>query len=466
MLFFIIFFPVETKGGPHIFKCDQLFRIIMVMYNPSKISTYPSHPVDRGLRYHFLGGGNEVGNVGCILEDHSQTRLLFDYGLSPTKPPKYPSAAPNVLDALITHAHIDHIGMVPWLNNSYNTRLHSTEFTSKISKLMWNDCYKISKIERYPLPWDKKDAEESEYMWNVHNYDETNEIGEWSWCFRRAGHIPGSAMIDIQTEDKKILVTGDFDTRNSRLVEGAKPQKTDILFMEGTYGGKNHPVRVDEENRFLRDIERTVGRGGTVLVPSFAMGRSQEILMILDNSDLDLEVHYDGMGKTITKTMLEHENELLDPQKLKNIFGRVRKVSSKSDRKKALKADVIVTTSGMLDGGPAIWYLNRLRQDRRNSVYLTGYQAEGTGGRMLLEKSSLPIYGNITQVDLETKRYDFSTHAGHNELVEFVKKTGAEDVILYHSDNKNAKPKLKHSLQDIGLNVHDSMNRISYNIEY
>ena len=94
-------------------------------------------------------------------------------------------------------------------------------------------------------------------------------------------------MIDIQTPERKILISGDFDTRSSRLVEGAKPQKADILFMEGTYGGKNHPNREEEEQRFLRNVERVVERGGNELIPSFAMGRSQYILMIVNNSYLN-----------------------------------------------------------------------------------------------------------------------------------------------------------------------------------
>ena len=437
----------------------------MVMYNPTRTTSYPSDPIDKGFRYHFLGGGEEVGNVGCIIEDYTKSKLLFDYGLAPTKPPKYPAAAPKISDSIITHAHIDHLGMVPWLNSSHYTKLHSTAFTSSISKLMWNDCYKVSKIEGYPLAWDKRDAEESESAWNVHEYNTINELNEWTWCLRKAGHIPGAAMIDIQTPEKKILISGDFDTRNSRLVEGAKPQKTDILFMEGTYGGRNHPNRKEEEMRFLREVEKVVERRGTVLVPSFAMGRSQDILMILQDSDLDLEIHYDGMGKTITKTMLEHKNELLNPSALEHAFGRVRKVSSKSDRKKALEADVIVSTSGMLDGGPAGWYLNRLRMDNRNAVFLTGYQAEGTGGRMLLEKGRLPIFGKITPIDLDVKRFDFSTHAGHDELVNFAKECKAEDVILYHTDHKTSRPPLTKSLLELGINVHTPMNRETYIIE-
>lgn len=437
----------------------------MVMYNPSRITTYPEDPISKGFRYHFLGGGEEVGNVGCIIEDNTQSKLLFDYGLAPTKPPKYPAAAPKISDSIITHAHIDHLGMVPWLNSSHSTKLHGTSFTAAISKLMWNDCYKVSRIEGYPLAWDKKDAQESQYAWNIHEYNTINELDSWSWCLRKAGHIPGAAMIDIQTPERKILISGDFDTRNSRLVEGAKPQKADILFMEGTYGGKNHPNREEEEKRLLRNVERVVERGGTALIPSFAMGRSQDILMILNDSDINLNIHYDGMGKTITKTMLEHKDELLNPSALEHAFGEAKKVSSKSDRKKALDADVIVTTSGMLEGGPAIWYLNRLRMDQRNSIFLTGYQAKGTGGRMLLDNGRLPIFGNITPINLETKTFDFSTHAGHNELVDFAKETGAEDVILYHTEHKTSRPPLAKSLTELGINVHNPMNRETYIIE-
>ena len=83
----------------------------MVMYNQTRTTSYPSDPIDKGFRYHFLGGGEEVGNVGCIIEDYTKSKLLFDYGLAPTKPPKYPAAAPKISDSIITHAHIDQIDL-------------------------------------------------------------------------------------------------------------------------------------------------------------------------------------------------------------------------------------------------------------------------------------------------------------------------------------------------------------------
>ena len=430
----------------------------MVLYTPGNTSGYPNEKVKSGIRFYFLGGAEEVGNVGCVIEDNTGTRLLIDYGMAPTRPPRYPSESPPVSDAIITHSHIDHIGMAPWLVGAHGTTLHGTALTAKVSEIMWRDTYKVSSIEKYPLSWDKRDLDLALDSWKTHKIGESFKIGEWDCKFHLAGHMPGAVMVEINTPSARILWTGDIDTRNSPNVIGASPISCDILCLEGTYGARTHPNRSDEEQRFVERVKEVVNRGGVALVPAFASGRGQDILRILKRDAPHLNVHFDGMGTRLTKDWLlfpEYNNNF---KELMKTWKWVKRVYGKSDRKKALNADVIVTTSGMLEGGPAVWYLNRLRMDRRNSVFITGYQAEGTGGRMLLEKSRLPICGNITQIDLETKRFDFSTHAGHKELVDFAKKTQAENVVLYHTDNKTARPKLSKSLEDLGINVHSPMN--------
>ena len=145
---------------------------IMVLYTPGRTSSYPDEPVGSGIRIHFLGGGDEVGNVGVILEDETSTRLLIDYGLAPTSPPRYPSEAPPVTDAIFTHTDIDHIGMAPWLVGNHQTRLHATSLTASLSRVMWKDTYKVSSIEGYPLPWDRRDEDEANEAWETHNYNE------------------------------------------------------------------------------------------------------------------------------------------------------------------------------------------------------------------------------------------------------------------------------------------------------
>ncbi len=436
----------------------------MVLYTPGRTSSYPNEPVESGIRIHFLGGGDEVGNVGVIIEDETSTRILIDYGLAPTSPPQYPSEAPPVTDAIFTPTHIDHIGMAPWLVGNHQTKLHATTLTASLSRLMWKDTYKVSSIEGYPLPWDRRDEDEANEAWETHNYNQWTPHQNWKWQLHPAGHVPGAAMIEIETPNHRILHSGDMDTRDGPNVNGAKPVGCDILLLEATYSGKDHPNRAEEEARFVAKVVEVVERGGIAIVPAFASGRGQDILRILHSSGYDLNVHYDGMGKTVSQKWLEHPEHLRDAKAFDDAFRWSRRVRSKSDRKRALEADVIVTTSGMLDGGPALWYLNRLRMDNRCAVLFTGYQAEGSGGRRLIEKGNLPIYGHNVEIACEIDRFQLSNHAGHSELVTFAEACNPKHVILFHGDPET-RPLLATALEEKGMMVHCPKNGESIHIQ-
>ena len=405
----------------------------VVLYKAGSSSPYPRNPPVSGIRLHFLGGAGEVGNVGCVIEDERGTRVLIDYGLAPSKPPKYPSEAPMVKHAVMTHAHIDHIGMAPWLT-TYGTVLHGTDLTASVSEIMWSDTYKVSDIEGYPLGWDKRDMEGALASWETHQFGEWFDVGGWGCRLHPAGHIPGAAMIELQTPDTTILWSGDIDTRDSPNAVGAKPRDCDILCLEGTYGGRNHPDRQEEEERLVTRVLEITSRGGIALIPAFASGRGQDILRILHREAPELEVHYDGMGTRVTREWLNCPEFIRDPKAMESAFRWSKRVSGKSDRKKALSADVIVTTSGMLEGGPVLWYLNRLRHDASNAVLLTGYQAEGTGGRNLLESGRLRVFGNQTKIPLEVDKFDLSNHADHTSLCAFARQSSPSDVVIFHAD--------------------------------
>ncbi len=445
-------------GGPYPNLHPHLrFGPTMVLYTPGRTSSYPDIPVESGIRIHFLGGGDEVGNVGVVIEDEKSTRLLIDYGLAPSSPPRYPSEAPPVTDAIFTHTHIDHIGMAPWLVGNHQTKLHATSLTASLSRVMWKDTYKVSSIEGYPLPWDRRDEDEANEAWEVHNYSQWVEYHNWKWQLHPAGHVPGAAMIEIDTPKYRILHTGDLDTRDGPNSFGAKPVECDILLLESTYSGKEHPNRVEEEARFVAKVVEVVERGGIAIVPAFASGRGQDVLRILHSSGYDLNVHYDGMGKTVSQKWLEHPEHLRDGDAFEDAFRWSKRVRSKSDRKRALEADVIVTTSGMLDGGPALWYLNRLRMDNRCAVLFTGYQAEGSGGRKLIETGSIPIYGHNVEIKCELDRFNLSNHAGHSELVSFAEACNPKHVILFHGDPET-RPILASALEQKGMTVHCPKN--------
>ena len=237
----------------------------------------------------------------------------------------------------------------------------------------------------------------------------------------------------------------------------------DILLLESTYAGKEHPDRVEEEARFIAKVVEVVERGGIAIIPAFASGRGQDILRILYESGFDLNVHYDGMGKAVSQIWLEHPEYLDNATNFEAAFKWSRRVRSKSDRKRALHADDIVTTSGMLDGGPALWYLNRLRMDSKCAVLFTGYQAEGSGGRKLLEKRSLPIYGHNVEIHCEVDQFQLSNHAGHSQLVEFAEKCNPKHVILFHGDPET-RPDLATALEAKGMIVHSPVNGESITI--
>jgi putative mRNA 3-end processing factor len=432
----------------------------MVLYSPGRTSNHPKEPPTNGLRYHFLGGGDEVGNVGCLLEDPFNNKILLDYGLAPTNPPKYPAESPAIKNAVITHSHIDHLGMAPWLCAQYRTKLHGTSLTAAISEMMWHDCYKVSKIEGYPLTWDKRDIDDAIHSWITHDYSSPWEIDDWKLKFEKAGHIPGAAMLHIETDNGKVMFTGDFDTRDSMLTTGAKPKDTDILFIEGTYGGRNHPDKEKEIQRFINRVVQITDAGGTALIPAFANGRTQDVVMLLHQRLPELDIHVDGMGKRIAKLQLSHPEMLRDPQGLESAWRWAKQVSSKSDKKKALNSDCIVTTSGMLEGGPSIWYLNRLRDDPKNAILLTGYQASGSGGRGLLDDSRIKIWNDRVKIDLAVDQFSFSTHAGHDEIIDFTAKCNAEKVVIYHTDPQQARPPLVEELEKNGHEVHMPVNGI------
>ena len=436
----------------------------MVLYTPGRTSSYPNEPIEKGLRIHFLGGGEEVGNVGIVLEDTTGTRLLIDYGLAPSSPPRYPAEAPPVGDAIFTHAHIDHIGMAPWLVGNHQTRLHGTPLTATLSSLMWKDTYKVSKIEGYPLPWDRRDEDEAKEAWITHAFGDWVDQDYWKWRLHSAGHVPGAAMVEIETPTLRILHSGDLDTRTGPNVDGAKPVKCDVLLLEATYAGRDHPERIGEQARFVAKVVEVVERGGMAIIPAFASGRGQDILRILYDSGLDLNVHYDGMGKTVSQKWLQHPEFLRDPTTFEAAFRWSKRVQSRSDRKRALEADVIVTTSGMLDGGPALWYLNRQRLDERSAVLLTGYQAVGSGGRQLQEEGRLQIHGHLTDIACEVERFNLSNHAGHTELVAFAEACDPDHVILFHADPE-MRPLLATALEAKGMTVHCPNNGESIIIE-
>jgi len=392
--------------------------------------------MNNDIKIQFLGGVEEVGRLAMVLET-GDIKLLFEYGMSPGKPPAYPLPAPPVDLILLTHAHLDHSGMIPWLFSQNGQKILTTPLTGEIINLLHKDSIKIAKSEGYASPYSSSDVNEAKKNIIPIEPTQRRKIGhDWEVLFHSAGHIPGSLMFEL-VGAKKILFTGDFNVVDTRIVKGIKPVDCDILFLEGTYAGRDHPKKREEIEKDLLDkIDEIVKRGGIAILPAFAVSRSQELALVLRNSGYN--VWFDGMGKKVSKMFLKHQRYLRSAENLKKALNKINLVHSDQGRKLALKADVIITSSGMMDGGPVLNYMGKLKNDPKSAVLLTGYQVPESNARLLVDNGKLDFYGVKEKIECEVQYYDFSAHAGHSELIEFAKKCNPEKIVLMHSDNREA----------------------------
>lgn len=347
------------------------------------------------MEIEFLGGASEVGRLGMLLR-HKGAALLFDYGMLPEDPPEYPMEAPPVDMTFLTHSHLDHCGMIPWVGSRYDSGIVATRATLDTSDVLLEDSLKVTRLEGYPEPFNADDLRTTRRSYRDAEFGDVIEAATLEIGIHSAGHIPGSSMFEVNGS-KTVVFTGDLQTINTELMWGAHPIKCDVLIIESTYGGKEHPDREVTESEFLSKVRQVVDRGGIAMIPSFAVARTQEILLTLARGDFD--VWLDGMGKTINKVYLNNPEYLRNSRKFRKAMDKTSVVRPPRGRERALEGDAIVCTSGMLDGGPALWYLEELASDPKNAILLTGFQVEGTNGRMLLEQGRVEIGGSTVKVE-------------------------------------------------------------------
>ena len=384
------------------------------------------------MEFQFLGGASEVGRLGMVLKS-GPTSTLFDYGLLPKDPPQYPIPAPPVDGMFVSHAHLDHTGMIPWITRRQDVDVVLTPPTADVADLLLQDSLKIADAEGFDAPFNDHDLRTARRRFRTIDFGDNVDLGDLEVTAHPAGHIPGATMYEVNG-NQTLLFTGDLHTLTTDLVWGARPVKCDTLFVESTYAGRQHPERLKSEYAFLKKVEQVVDRGGLALVPSFAVGRTQDVLLALAKARH--EVWLDGMGKKVNSIYVQHPEYIRSAKQLRQAMHRVRVVDGPRTRELALKGDVIVCTSGMLDGGPVLNYLDAIREDTRSAILLTGYQVEGTNGRRLVDTGSIDLYGVAVDINIEWQKFDFSAHAGHDELVRFIEGCDPRRVVLMHGDQR------------------------------
>ncbi len=404
------------------------------------------------VKLRILGGGREVGRA-AIAVGREGKYMLMDYGVNFNEEdvPQLPGhIKPSEVEAVaITHAHLDHIGAAPFLYTTAQLPILMTSITKELGRLMIQDFLKLS---GYYLPFEQVDLDVMLDNVSDVTYGKQYEYGDFKVQFINAGHIPGSGMIYVDVDGIKVLYTGDVNTVDTRLVKGASLTgvRADVLVIEGTYGNSTHPSRDVVEKEFIDSVKEVVESGGNVLIPSFSLGRSQEIMALLAEKCGGVNVFYDGMVRVITELMVSHPEFIHRYELLTKAVEGFRAVRNSGDRRRIVKGEsnVIVSSAGMLKGGPAQYYIKKLGSSSRNAVFMVSYQAPNTPGRKLLETGRL---GGDDSPPLKARLqwFDFSSHAGVDGLMELASSvTGLRKIVVVHSDEPVGEM-LKGRLSDI-----------------
>lgn len=454
------------------------------------------------MKIEVLGGGSEVG-ASCILCQMGESNILIDAGIRMGGKSDIGTPADSLpdlsrlsdiggLDAiLVTHAHLDHTGALPLVHQAFpKTPIYATAPTVQLMQVLLADALRIMTI---------KAEQEAE----IPLYDPVT-VGQMftrvvpvnfgqgpvqltpgiSAEFFPAGHILGAALVGIRGPEGSLLVSGDFSRSDQRTVAGMTLPKfrPDVLVTESTYGNRLHANRAAEERRLIDTIARTIGRGGSVLIPAFALGRSQEVLLTLQHFQAQdmfpsVPIWVDGLVRSVCEVYANFPEYLMPSLRRRveesgNPFywkkGYIRAVGRASEREKLLKSGpcIIVASSGMLSGGPSQFYAFQMASDPRNAILLTGYQDEESPGKKLLEIAEsgggyFSYEGQSVEIVCEMNKYGLSAHADAAEIAAFVRALEPEAVLLVHGD-EDARAKLAPMLSGLAVHLPDNGETFTY----
>jgi putative mRNA 3-end processing factor len=379
----------------------------------------------------FLGGAGEVGRSAVLVND----ALLLDFGLKTSSPLRYPlNVDPEAV--VVSHAHLDHAGAVPaLLAGDARPPVHWTPPTRALAMVLARDTLKLHG-NTPQCRFTETNVRRLTQVSQTHGYGEPFEAAGHEVTLFDAGHIPGSAHVLVDDGETRLLYTADFHTDDQRLVAGSRARpEADVVITESTYADTTHEDRDRVERRFVESARTTVWEGGTVVVPAFAIGRTQEMLLLCAAHDIDCYV--DGMGVEVTRLLRQYPGFLRDPEAMNRASGSARTVTGRDGQRERI-ADtntVIVTTAGMLSGGPALSYIPEIRQHPTNRILLTGYQVEGTPGRELVETGRLPVDGRVLPVSAQVEQYSFSAHADRRGLRSFLDSYRDSQLLVVHGDD-------------------------------
>jgi len=421
------------------------------------------------IRITALGGFREVGR-SCLLIETPKSKVIVDCGVNVggTNNNAFPylnvrEFDPAEIDAIIiSHPHLDHMGLTPYLYKfGYNGPIYCTTPCRDVFTMLCLDYIDVLQRNGVNPPYTAKDVKEAVKRSITLDYGEVSDVApDVRLTFENAGHLLGSALVHLHIGEgmHNILWACDMKFGRTALFDPAFTnfQRVETLIIESTYGSPddNMPTRQEAEDQLMSIVNKTMERNGQVLIPSFAVGRGQEVMAILANNDFEFPVFIDGMIWDATGIHTAYP-EYMSKEMQRKIFNDqnpftkkiFKRIASQADREKIYneKPSVIISTSGSLVGGPVVEHLKNLCEDKNNSLVFVGYQFEGTLGRRIQrgwkeipmstengKTITLPLNMEVQTVD------GLSGHSDHRQLMSFVHRLKAkpERIIIAHGEEK------------------------------
>jgi Cft2 family RNA processing exonuclease len=420
------------------------------------------------LKVGFLGGASEVG-ASCVALNIATHSIVLDSGIRMNAKETLPNfetlnKLPPVEAIIISHAHMDHTGSLPILSNYFpNAKIYMTHAAKDLTRVLLYDSLKIMDYKEDEIPiYTMTDVQAmlARIICFSPNYPFYPFDDDFKVTFYDAGHIVGAAAIYIETSEGTLFYSGDFNLTAQSTVGGASFPRTiraDVAIYESTYADRLHSNRSIEEDRLVNKIIEVVSAGKKILVPAFALGRAQEIMLILNkafnkNKCKPFKVYVDGMVNDITRVFSQNPNYLKEEYKRKILKGYdvfYNKYVIDVRRDNSLRKEIcdsqeglcVISSSGMLTGGPSAYYAQHFASDPDNFIAITGYQDEESPGAALLkvlnsEDNTIKLGENTLTIKCGIGRYGLSAHSDKLEIKAVMNALGANQVFLMHGNRE------------------------------
>ena len=428
---------------------------------------------DQWVRMTALGGFRQVGRSATLLQTRG-SRVLIDCGIDPSSDNVPYFSVPELqplkdIDAVvITHAHMDHCGILPVLYKyGYEGPVYCTPPTRDLMAMLQLDFIKLAFGEAKKAPYEASDVRKEILHTIPLRYNETTDIApDVRLTFQNAGHILGSAMAHFHIGDglHNVAFTGDTKYERSWLFNAANNRfpRLETLVIESTYGGHTdvQPSRMDAANELTKVLAQAVENNGKVLIPVFAVGRSQEVMLVIEemmrtNRMPTVPVYLDGMiweataihtaypeylnSQLRTQIFQQNENPFLSP-----IFKRVETSAMRSEICHSPDPCIVLATSGMMSGGPIMEYFKEWCDDARNWLIFVGYQSEGSVGRTIQKgRTDITLHerGNPMNLEIKINRETIDGFSGHSDRKQMMNYIASLDpkpdkIIIGHGEDR------------------------------